>query len=326
MARLKVLMLDAPSEDQLLVLHSILSSDRYEVVLSGGKREERSAAMAEADFLMTWETDIDAKTLAAGKNLRLVQKIGFKPCMVDTKAARKLGIPVVTVPSLSLVTVAEHTFLLMLALAKKFLKAYRETLEGLYRSGVKTILTTQDNYVFNWIGLEGFDALYGKILGIVGLGVVGQEVAKRARAFDMEVLYTDVRRLTKLQERRLGVAFVSFDDLLRESDFVSLHLRFYKETEKIMGQREFALMKPTAYFINTARGRLVDEEALYEALKEGKIAGAGLDVFWEEPLPRESRLWKLGNVIITPHVAGIPVAEACEAEARHAATNILKHS
>jgi phosphoglycerate dehydrogenase-like enzyme len=245
---------------------------------------------------------------------------------VDTKIAKKVGIPVIEVPSISDVSVAEHTLMLMLALVKKFPKACQETREGQYRLGIKTILTSQEKYVYNWIGLDGFGSPYGKVLGIVGLGVIGQQVAKLARAFEMEVLYTKRHRLSKSEEKRLALTFVSFDELLRGSDFVSLHLRFYEETEKIMGEREFALMKPTAYLINTARGRLVDEEALYEALKGRKIAGAGLDVSWEEPLPRESQLWKLENVVITPHVAAIPDAVACRAEARQAAANILKYS
>jgi phosphoglycerate dehydrogenase-like enzyme len=146
--------------------------------------------------------------------------------------------------------------------------------------------------------------VFVKTLGIVGLGEIGTELAKRAHAFDMKILYYKRRRLSEEAERELGIEYCSLDDLLRESDFVSLHVPHTKETDKLIGQRELALMKPSAFLINTSRGGVVDEDALYEALASKTITGAGLDVFREEPLPASSPLLKLDNVVLTPHIGG----------------------
>ncbi len=177
------------------------------------------------------------------------------------------------------------------------------------------ILTDQSKYTYNWIGLEDFGTLYGKTVGLIGLGLIGRATAARLRAFGMRLLYTQRTRLDPATEAALGVEWRTLDDLLAESDFVSLHHRFQEGpggNDNHIGAREFARMKPTAYLINTARGRLVDEDALVEALRTGQIAGAGLDVFRYEPLPGDHPLLELAgdNVLLTPHTAGAPITEA----------------
>jgi glyoxylate reductase len=156
----------------------------------------------------------------------------------------------------------------------------------------------------------------GMTLGIVGLGRIGAEVARRAHGFGMKIIYTDVVRRPDL-ESELGAEYAGFDELLKESDIVSIHVPLLPSTRHFVGKKELKLMKPTAVIINTSRGLTIDQGALIEALEEGWIAGAGLDVFEEEPLPSESRLAKMSNVVLTPHIGSATVetrrkmAEVC---------------
>jgi phosphoglycerate dehydrogenase-like enzyme len=150
------------------------------------------------------------------------------------------------------------------------------------------------------------------------------ELAKRAQAFDMRVLYTKRRRLARAFERRVGIEFRPLSELLRESDFVSLHTPHSAQTEKLIGRRELALMKPSSFLINTCRGGVVDEDALCEALSSGGIAGAGLDVFREEPLPADGCLRDLPNVILTPHVGGGSGAPNLYREIRDILSNVAR--
>jgi glyoxylate reductase len=150
-------------------------------------------------------------------------------------------------------------------------------------------------------------ALPGKVLGLIGMGAIGKEIAKRARAFEMKVIYTKHTRLSQEEEAELGVEWVDDKDhVLRDSDFVSIMASYNPSTHLMIGEREFGLMKPSAFFINTARGRIVDEQALIAALRESRIAGAGLDVYWTEPPVGEpsppEELFKMDNVILTPHI------------------------
>jgi phosphoglycerate dehydrogenase-like enzyme len=248
----------------------------------------------------------------AGPSLRLVARL-------DTGGARLpdgLPVPVVDLPNTALVGVAEHTLLLMMVLSRHLLDVLANTQAQAWMPERSTpILTDQKKYTYNWIGQHDFGVLYRKTLGIVGLGLIGRAVAVRARAFGMRVLYTQRRRHDPALEQRLGVTYQSLDELLAASDFVSLHHRFDDSpggNDRHFGAAEFAAMKPTAFFINTARGRLADEDALVVALQSGEIAGAGLDVFRYEPLPPDHPFFALagGRLILTPHVAGAPIAEA----------------
>ena len=249
---------------------------------------------------------------AAGPSLRLVARL-------DTGSAElpdDLPVPAVDLPNTALVGVAEHTILLMMVLSRHLLDVIARTGAQSWMLERSTpILTDQKKYTYNWIGLHDFGVLYRKTLGIVGLGLIGRAVAVRARAFGMRVLYTQRRRHDPALEARLGVTYCPLAELLAAGDFVSLHHRFDDTpdgNDRHFGAAEFAAMKPTAYFINTARGRLVDEDALVAALQGGEIAGAALDVFRYEPLPPDHPFFALAGdkLILTPHVAGAPIAEA----------------
>jgi phosphoglycerate dehydrogenase-like enzyme len=157
---------------------------------------------------------------------------------------------------------------------------------------------------YNWAGLSNIGGLFGKTLGIIGLGEVGSLAAGMARGFGTRVLYCNRNRLPAAQEARLGVEYAPIGRLLAESDFVSLHATNIPENRGLIGAETFAAMRPTAFFINTARGPIVDEDALYDALTKGTIAGAGLDVHTIEPRPTPDRLATLPNVVLTPHIAG----------------------
>jgi len=266
-----------------------------------------------AAVFLTENRAIDAEMVArAGDALRLVVRLDTGHAALPAD----LAVPLVDLPNTALLGVAEHALLLMMALSRQLFGVVAATqAQQWLPERSEPILTDQRRYTYNWIGLQEFGVLYRKTLGIVGLGLIGAAVAQRARAFGMRVLYTQRTRLDPGREQQLGVGWRQLDDLLAQSDFVSLHHRFQEEpggNDKQIGARELALMKSTAYLINTARGRLVDEEALAAALAGGQIAGAGLDVFRCEPLPPGHPFFALAGprLILTPHVAGAPVAEA----------------
>jgi len=267
---------------------------------------------AGATAILTENVDVDAAMLAAaGDSLRLIAHLDTGDATVAETA-----VPVVELPNTALVGVAELAVLFIMALSRHLFWIARQTnAKQWLPDRSEPILTDQQRYTYNWIGLEEWGTLYGKTAGIVGLGLIGRAIAVRLRALGMKLLYTQRNRLYPEMEAQLGVEWREFDDLLRESDFVSLSHRFQEGpngNDKHIGAREFALMKPTAYLINTARGRLVDEDALVDALRNGEIAGAGLDVFRYEPLSDDHPLFDLAgdNVILTAHVAGAPVTEA----------------
>ena len=210
----------------------------------------------------------------------------------------------------------------MLALSRRLLWVAHQTAARQWVPGRdQPILTDQRRYTYNWIGLERSGCLYRQKIGIVGLGHIGRAVAARLKPFGAQILYTDLVRLDPAEEKPAGVRWLPLDDLLSQSDIVTLHYRFVDGPDGNEGQfgaREFGLMKPTAYFINTARGRLVVEDALVEALRSHRIAGAGLDVFRYEPFTDDCPLAALAgdNVILTAHTAGAVMPEAWQTTAQ----------
>jgi len=253
-------------------------------------REHLLRGVRDADVLFCLLHDrIDTGVLAAGANgrLGLVACMAIIPANIDLAAATAHGIPVTVIPPLVTEATADVNMALLLAVARRIVEG-----DSLLRSGV--FPGSQS------IRLVG-GTVHGKTLGIVGLGAIGRAVAQRARGFDMRVLYTKRTRLPEREERALGVEWAALDDLLRESDFVSVNPLFTPETRHLIGEREIGLMKPTAYLINTSRGPVVDEAALARALRDDRIAGAGLDVYEREPeVPPD--LIGLSNVVLTPHV------------------------
>ena len=255
-------------------------------------------------------TKVDVEVLRRAVRLKVIGRAGVGVDNIDVEEAKKRGIKVLRTPEGPSVSVAELTVALMLCLARMVPYADRAMKDGKW---VKREL----------MGVE----LRGKRLGIIGFGRIGYEVAKRAKAFEMEVLVYDVI-LDKLMDRvrEVGARGLSFEELLLESDFVSIHVPLTPQTRHMIGKEELKAMKPTAYLINTSRGGVVDEEALLRALKEGWIAGAALDVYEVEP-PTNMELIRLPNVVCTPHIG----AQTVEAQRRNSVLiankllNALKH-
>lgn len=241
----------------------------------------------EADVVLNIRayTQLNAQVLASCPRLRLISIWGTGTDNVDLKAAQELGITVTNTPGANALSVAEHTIAILLALARQIPLLDREV-----RSG-------------NWPRVEMVQ-LSGKILGLIGLGAIGKRVAAMARGLGMEVIAWTFHPSPE-RAAECGARFVSKEELLKTSDVVSLHLRLTEETKGFLKREDFALMKPTAFFVNTARAGLIAEGALYEALKMKKIAGAALDVYEQEPLPPGHPLTKLPNVVLTPHNAGM---------------------
>jgi glyoxylate reductase len=249
---------------------------------------------------------VDAEVIAAGKALRVIASMAIVPATVDVVTATARRIPVTTIPPIVTEATADLHWALLLAVARRVVEG-----DGALRQGV-----FPGSQSLHFAGA----AVHGKTLGIIGLGRIGRAVARRARGFDMTVLYTKRSRLSEEEERDLGVAYVPRDDLLRRADFVSLNAAFTPETHHLLGAREFSLMKPTAFLINTARGPLVDETALVEALRIRRIAGAALDVYEEEPRVQPGLL-SLPQVVLTPHL-GSAVGELRERMAHIVVENI----
>ncbi|HZP79513.1 MAG TPA: NAD(P)-dependent oxidoreductase [Pseudolabrys sp.] len=256
---------------------------------------------SDATILIFRRGVIDAELIAANPKLQLIQRIGERADGIDLKAAAAKGILVSCVPRHSLQTTAEHAILLMLALGKRLVEADAAVRADRWD---RARVHPENGVAYNWVGLSNLGGLYGKTLGIIGLGEVGSMVAGIARGFGMKVLYCNRTRLPAEREEKLGVSYAPLTDLLAQSDFVSVHATNLPENRGLIDAKVFGAMKRTAFFVNTARGRLVDEDALYAALTNGTIAGAGLDVHVEEPRPTPDRFAALTNVILTPHCAG----------------------
>lgn len=268
-------------------------------------REAMEQAVAGAQVLITRGAVIDNAVLdAAGPDVALVIKLGRWPLGIDVNALKGRGIRLETVPQLGCITVAEHAMTLLLMSARDMIRSHLGVVAGDYREhGLTPEITTERSFAFKWLPVKPFEP-YGKTLGIVGFGEIGKELCVRARAFGMRVLYFDMNRPPADLEAELGAEFRTLDDLLAESDFISLHIPHTPATEKLIGKDQFARMKNTAFLINCCRGGVIDEEAMVDALKTGEIAGAGLDVFVKEPLEYDHPLTKLDNVILSPHIGG----------------------
>jgi glyoxylate reductase len=271
------------------------------------ERGELLEAVRGANGILATATDkIDGEVMdAAGEGLKVVANMAVGYDNIDVEAAGERGVVVTNTPGVLDETTADVAFLLMLAAARRLGEG-----ERLLRAGK-----------WEWWGpkqLRGLD-VWGKRLGIVGMGRIGQAVARRARGFGMEVLYHN-RSRNEDAENELGARYLGLEDLLRESDFVSIHTPLTEETQHLIGKRELDLMKPTAVLVNTSRGPVVDESALAEALESGRIFAAGLDVYEEEPKVHP-KLLELENVVLAPHI-GSASMETRDRMARLAAENL----
>ena len=251
---------------------------------------------------------IDADIINANPELKAIASMTITPADIDTQAATARKLPVTVIPALLLNdATADLAFALLLATVRRVAEGDRVMRSGVFPG-------SQSNYV------EG-GTVSRKILGLIGVGGVGYAMAQRARGFSMPVIYHDPKRLTPDKEHELGATWMPFDQVLSDADFVSLHVQLTPDTRHLIGAPQLALMKRTAYLINSARGPVIDELALVQALKEQRIAGAGLDVFENEPRPHPDLL-TMNNVVCTPHM-GSAVRELRESMANVVADNIL---
>lgn len=277
-----------------------------EIVLSEGPitQEEKKTLLANSQVYVTGGVErITASDLEGVKELRLIQRFGAGYENVDCEAAAKKGIYVANIPGANADSVADLTIGLIIALLRNVVRA-----DVLLRKGIWRF----------WVGRE----LAGKVLGILGLGAIGKAVALRARAHGMKIIAFDIQPDLDFA-RKNDIKLVSKEELLQTSDIVTIHMPLTEATRNFISQKEFDLMKPGAYLVNTSRGGLVDHAALVDVLQKRRIAGAALDVFYKEPLPQEDKILELDNVVLTPHIGGSTV-EALERLGRVVIENCLR--
>lgn len=249
---------------------------------------------AGVDGLLSLLTDrVDDELMAAAPRLKVVSNFAVGYDNIDVAAATRRRIVVTNTPEVLTETVADFAFCLLLAAARRLVEADAYTRAGHWKTWEPLLLAGQD--------------LYRATLGLVGLGRIGSAVARRAKGFAMRILYYDPYRREDL-ERDLGIEYrPHLDDVLREADFVSVHVPLSDATRHLLGRDQFAMMKRSAVFVNTSRGPVVDQQALAEALASGEIYAAGIDVFEREPVPADDPLLKLANVIVAPHIASASI-------------------
>lgn len=281
-----------------------LTSGILEIDYFTGAQEELKSAVSKMDaVLLRRGLVLDSSVISAASHLRYILRAGTNTANIDLGAAHEHGILVSATPMHIDISVAEHAIGLMLALARDIVDAHRDVVDAQYqRIGLQPAQTTENSVATNWMGYTHIPSLFGRTLGLVGLGEIGTSVAVRAQAFGMDIAYYRRSRLTPGAEGSRGVRFAPIADLAANSDFVSLHVPETADTAHIIDEAFLRSMRPSAFLVNVSRGHLVDEGALVHALSEHWIAGAGLDVFEQEPLPRDSPLRTAQNVILTPHI------------------------
>ena len=269
---------------------------------------EQQSLVENAEFLLPGWAAVTATMLGHAKKLRMIQKWGIGYDRIDVDAARKLGIPLAITAGSNAGPVAELAIALMLAVYRRIPYVDRAMRQGLWPKAEMRETCFQ---------------IAGKTVGLVGFGNIGRMLARRLQGFDARVIYFDARPADRETESALKVSYMSLDALLAQSDIVSLHAPFTPQTAKMINAASIAAMKDGAILINTARGELVDESALFAALCSGKLRGAGLDAFDPEPPARDNPLLTLDQVVVTPHAGG-GVFDNVEHVAQHALGNIMR--
>jgi glyoxylate reductase len=269
-----------------------LLREKYDVEVNPHDRvltkEEILLGVKDADALVCLLTDtIDSDIIDRGGNLRIISNYAVGYNNIDFNYATTKGIIVTNTPGVLSETTADLAFSLLVAAARRIPEGDKFMREGRFEGWAPELMLGTD--------------IHGKTLGIIGLGRIGKLVAKRALGFDMKVLYNTANRKPGV-EQELGIHYTEVDEILKESDFVSLHVPLTEKTKGLISERELDMMKPSAYLINTSRGEVIDEPALIEALKNNIIRGAALDVFWGEPTNVNSKLYELNNVVLAPHM------------------------
>ncbi|MBI5116397.1 lactate dehydrogenase [Candidatus Poribacteria bacterium] len=253
--------------------------------------EKAISEAPDADFFLVGLEPITKEIIKPAKKLKLIQRLGAGFDNVDLPAAKAHGVPVANIPGANSVAVAEHTIMVIIALYKRLTESDATMKQGQWK--------------MSELLLKGCFELWKKTVGIIGLGRIGKEVARRLKGFDVTTLYSDILTFPPELEKELNVRRASLDEILTESDVITVHVPLTKLTNGMIGARQFGMMKSTALFIQSSRGEVVDEAALAEALDRGIIGAAAVDVFKEEPLNADSPLLKAENIILTPHTAGV---------------------
>ncbi|GMB00065.1 2-hydroxyacid dehydrogenase [Pelosinus sp. IPA-1] len=250
---------------------------------------QKEHLLSRAHYFITAATPITRSMIEKAPNLKLIQKTGSGVDNIDLEAAKERGILVASTPGANSSSVAEMTIGMILCLYRKLHFLDQETKQG------KWLMWEHRPFMFE---------MKGKTHGIVGMGHIGKRVAQLSKGFGTDVIYFNRNRLSIEEETRLGISYTSFTELLRISDIVSLHIPLLPETRNLIGETELNLMKPNAILINVARGNIIDEKGLVQALKTGNLLGVGMDTWSSEPMQADNPLLRFTNVLATPHVGG----------------------
>jgi phosphoglycerate dehydrogenase-like enzyme len=271
-------------------------------------KDEILALLPDQEFLITERTGVvDAEIIEAGNNLRLIQRLGSQTYDIDLAAAQAAGIPVCYAPVHGCVMVAEHMLLQMLAL-KKRLREMMDVVCEAQDYGRPPQRCDEDYFAYNWSRREGVTGLWAATVGILGMGEIGAELCRRLRGFDAKVLYFKRNRLPSGVEHALAVQYASVDEMLARSDVICALLPFFPETEQSLGADFFGRMQPGSLFVSCGGSGVVDESALADALRSGRLSGAALDTYTFEPIAPDDPLLALSadpraNIVLTPHTA-----------------------
>jgi glyoxylate reductase len=277
-----------------------LLKNYYDVILNDRTKSPSKNLMIQKvknvyGILCTLSERIDSDIMdAAGSNLKVISTFSTGYDHIDIREATKRGIYVTNTGNILSEATADLTFSLILALSRKIVEGHSYIINGKWKKGWAPDLFLGSN-------------IYGSTLGILGLGNIGSAVAKRAKGFNMKIIYNNRHQLSKPIEEQLNATFMSFDQLLQNSDFLSIHTSFERDNFHLIDSKELKKMKKKSFLINTSRGSIINETSLIKALKNKWIAGAGLDVFEIEPLPKHNKLLKLKNVILLPHLGSATV-------------------
>jgi phosphoglycerate dehydrogenase-like enzyme len=301
--RKKILITDA----EFAGAASDLAADFPNLELMCATEDSPAATLASADIagIITQFEHVDESLVAALEDLEVVMKMGRSTYNIDMESVRGRGITLACSPRKGPNCVAELALTFIMSLSKDLLASHEAVAEGAYRyRGLKPEITAQWKMAFHWMKNQRVHEVGDKTLGIIGMGEIGCELARRTSVMGMRNLYYKRTPLSDELERRFDAEYRDLDALLSESDYICVAVPHTPHTERMIGAEQFALMKENAFIVNIARGGIIDEDAMIDALRERRIAGAGLDVFTYEPLHEDSPLCYLDNVILSPHIGG----------------------
>jgi phosphoglycerate dehydrogenase-like enzyme len=271
-------------------------------------KDEILAKIPGKEFLISERSGvIDADIIAAGKDLRLIQRLGSQTQDIDLDAAKAMGIPVCYLPIRTCIMVAEHMFMQMLGVAKRVRELVEITLSA-EDYGNPPTRCNEDTFAYNWAGMQDIRGLWESTIGILGMGEIGFELSRRLRPFGCNVIYNKRNPLPAHTERELNITYATWDELVSTSDFLCVLLPLFAETDQSLNKEFFDKMKPGASFISSGGSGVIEEQALAEAISSGRLYGAAVDNFTWEPIRKDSPLLEpsrntLSNVILSPHTA-----------------------